>query len=122
MTQTSPNYRCYDCKRKHEADERLWEKRQAAMACNYFAEKPRHKYLPSENNKGNPEVHYKKCVGNYYDGYWAKMINYYQKYEMGIMPFSGSYFEQPAKFVEAMELVHNLISEHQIKLEKRNRK
>lgn len=29
------------------------------------------------------------------------------------MPFSGGLFDQPAKFVESMNLIHNLISENE---------
>lgn len=35
------------------------------------------------------------------------------------MMFNGGYLDQPAKFVESMELVHNLLEEHKKTLEKK---
>ena len=83
------------------------------MACNYIADKARHGYSPDFNNKGNPKISYNNCIGNHYNGYWASIINYYQEYNKGIMPFSGGLLEQPAKFVDVMGLVHNLIRENE---------
>ena len=85
-----------------------------------MAEKPRHKYTADFNNKGNPSLHYKNCIGNHYYGQWASLINYFPSYEKGILPFSGGLMEQPSKFVEVMDLVHNLIKENQKEVERQN--
>jgi len=111
MTLTEPKYRCGDCKRKYRSDGDKWTKHRMHMACNYFADKPRHEYRPDGCNIGNPKILYTKCVGNYYNGFWADIINYYPQYEKGLLPFEGSLMNQPAKFVEVMSLVHNLVSE-----------
>jgi len=92
------------------------------MACNYYASKSRHFYLPSANNTGNPRINYKKCIGNEYNGFWASLINYFPKYDKGLLPFDGSIMDQPAKFVEAMGLVHNLIIEKDNEREQKARK
>lgn len=117
MTLTKPLYRCLDCKKKHKDK---FPKQQQAMACNYFASDTRHKYRADHNNKGNPTIKYTKCVGNYYFGMWSNYINFYPKYESGIMAFSGGLMEQPAKFVEVMDLVHNLIEENKKEVDKFN--
>lgn len=83
------------------------------MACREIVEKPRHQYKPDHNNKGNPSINYNHCIGNYYNGFFASLINYYPKWNSGILPYEGGYMEQPAKFVEIMELVHNLIKENE---------
>jgi len=118
MTLTKPKYRCGDCKHKYSRDKERWGKHREHMACNYMAEKPRHSYTPDNCNSGNPRLLYKKCVGNYYNGFWSNMINYYPQYEKGLLPFKGSLMEQPAKFVDVMSLVHNLIREKNIEQEK----
>ena len=111
VTLTEPKYRCNDCKRKYSSDPIKWKKHREHMACNYNAEKPRHFYRPDYNNKGNPKVNYTKCIGNYYGSFWANLINYHPSYDKGLLPFEGSLMNQPAKFVEVMDLVHNLIRE-----------
>jgi len=109
-TLTEPKYRCDDCKFKHKGDK--FTKQQTFMACNYVAKSHRHKYLASHNNQGNPSVKYFNCIGNHYYGGWANIINFLPDYEKGIMPFTGGLMEQPSKFVEVMNLVHNLVSEN----------
>lgn len=120
MTLTEPRYRCFDCKRKYKTDPEKDRKNREAMACNYYAQKPRHQYKPDFNNKGNPKILYYNCIGNHYYGQWASIINYYPQYKDGILPFSGGLMEQPAKFVEVMDLVHNLIRENEQETERKN--
>ena len=120
MTLTTPMYRCFDCKRKYGGDKVKSAKLKESKACTYYDTKPRHKYKPNHNNKGNPAIDYFNCVGNHYYGEWAALINYSHMYEKGIMPFSGGLMEQPAKFVELMNLVDNLIQENKRDIEKRN--
>jgi len=111
ITLTEPKYRCADCKKKYSCDAAKWSKHREHMACNYYASKSRHFYMPSFNNDGNPRVNFTKCIGNYYNAFWANLINYHPKYEKGLLPFDGSLMNQPAKFVEVMALVHNLVIE-----------
>ena len=118
MTLTEPKYRCGDCKHKYSSDPNRWEKHKMHMACNYLTDKPRHVYMPDNCNLGNPKVLYNKCVGNYYNGFWANLINYHPQYEKGLLPFEGSLMSQPAKFVEVMALVHNLVREKETEKEK----
>lgn len=62
---------------------------------------------------GAPDIVYYKCPANYQDNAAQKYMNLYQNYEKGQMPYPGSVLEQPSKFVELMELVHNLKDEYQ---------
>lgn len=120
MTLTKPMYRCFDCKKKYKSDPVKMKKQMEAMACNYIASKNRHQYKPSYDCEGNPKINYKRCPGNYYFGESASLINYYPNYSKGILPFSGGMFDQPAKFVEIMSLVHNLIRENEEETKKNN--
>jgi len=114
MTMVEPRYRCSDCHKKYRGDKVKDDKLKQSMACNYIASKTRHQYKPSSSStEGNPKINYKKCVGNFYFGEWVSIINNYNNYEKGVMPFSGGLFEQPSKFVECMSLVHNLIRENE---------
>lgn len=101
------------------SDQDKWDRQKEAMACGYVADKPRHQYTPDFNNKGNPSILYKNCIGNHYYGKWASIINYYNMYEKGIMPFKGGLMDQPAKFVEIMDLVHNLIKENEQEVQRK---
>lgn len=89
------------------------------MACKYHSEKPRHQYKGDFNNKQNPTILYRNCIGNHYYGQWASIINYYPKWDRGILPFDGGYMSQPAKFVEIMDLVYNLIKENELEQERK---
>lgn len=117
---TNPIYRCFICKNKYKSDKEKTDKLKESMGCHSMSKKTRHKYTPEFNNEGNPIVNYFNCVGNHYYPKWSTLINYYSKYESGILPFQGGYMEQPAKFVEVMQLVHNLIRENEQIIERKN--
>lgn len=116
---TTPKYRCDDCKLKYKGEKFI--KQQEFMACNYESKDSRHGYTPDFNNKGNPKILYNKCIGNYYNGYWSSIINYYERYSNGIMPFNDGFMNLPAKFVDVMSLVHNLIRENEQEIERKNK-
>lgn len=119
ITFSQPKYRCSDCKLKYKNDDVKREKYLENMACSYYANKPRHEYNPDFNNKDNPKIKYKNCIGNHYHGGWGMFINFISKYNEGSLPFEGGLMEQPAKFVDVMNLVHNLISEKEQEDQKR---
>jgi len=112
---TTPMYRCDDCKLKYKTEPDRREKLEQSMACKYYADKPRHAYKGEYNNKDNPKINYNNCVGNHFYAYWTTFINFYPQYEKGIYPYPGKLFDQPAKFVDLMQLVHNLINEKDLK-------
>lgn len=120
-TLTEPKYRCHDCKLKHSKDEAKFNRHKQAMACDYLADKPRHQYRPEFNNLCNPKVLYNKCIGNYYNGYFAVFINDYIKFKEGLLPFEGGLYDQPAKFAELYSLVDNLIRENEQILERKQK-
>lgn len=68
-------------------------------------------------------LNFYKCLGNYYNEsvlYWMKAQ---RLFESGIMPFSGSLFEQPNKAIEIFDLIldhNNKIQEQQMKQAKKN--
>lgn len=108
---TNANYRCFDCKLAYKKDEERWKSRRIASACDYTRKTPLISYNGEHCNKGNPSIHYYTCIGNFYFSYWSKLINFYPDYSEGKLPYSGGAFEMPAKFVDVMDLVHNLLEE-----------
>ena len=61
---------------------------------------------------GAAKISYKTCIANFKDFGVVDLISFHEQYEKGIMPYAGGYMEQPSKFVEIMDLVHNLKSEY----------
>jgi hypothetical protein len=53
-------------------------------------------------------IQFKKCVGNFYSKWAAELIRFQDHFDKGIMFYNGSYGEQPAKFVEAMNIIEAL--------------
>lgn len=70
-------------------------------------------YKPTYDMTGWPKIVYSKCIGNFFDYRAMELIRYHSKFKDGIYPYHGSYYEQPAKFVEVMDLVQNLIMQKQ---------
>ncbi len=57
---------------------------------------------------GRPKINYKRCIGNYFCFKSMDLIRYFGKWKTNLFPYVGAYYEQPAKFVESMELIDNL--------------
>ncbi len=54
------------------------------------------------------EFKLKTCVGNLFDPTASALIGAYFQFKNGIMPYAGSYMEQPAKILEAFSLFTEL--------------
>lgn len=103
---TNPTFRCSVCvKNKYPKDQKKRARHEELMLCKVTSKKPRHYFKANNFNR----VNYFTCIGNLYNPEWASWINYYELWQKGILPYSGSYEEQPAKFVEFIHLVQNLI-------------
>lgn len=50
-------------------------------------------------------VNYKTCIGNFFDKTVVDLYEAFNNYERGVMPFSGSYMDQPAKIVEVFGVI-----------------
>ena len=110
VTMTNPTYRCSDCvkyKYKHEPERR--KKHEQNMLCKETSSSPRHYYKPKYGNK----IEYFTCIGNVTSQYWASFITLNEKYQQGQYLMGETYFDQPNKFVELMNLVDNLVVEDQ---------
>lgn len=53
------------------------------------------------------DIHFKSCVGNFFDYSALSLLDAHDKLEKGILPFPGSYMDQPAKVMEVFKLISN---------------
>jgi hypothetical protein len=99
------------CLNKFPKDAKLQAKHQERLGCDGRVN-PHLVYTPNYSMKGRPKIKYSKCIGNYFNFSSMELVRYYAKFKENVFPYNGSYYEQPNKFVEAMELVQNLFMEH----------
>ena len=71
---------------------------------------------------GRPKIVFSKCIGNFFSFRVMNLIRYLDKWRENIYPYGGSYYEQPNKFVEVMDLIHNLVVEKQTAKEELSKK
>lgn len=126
MAMFEPRFKCSLCKVKYAKDQKKQELLFKQNACREEMPTPVLKYTPTHTMSGYTPILYKRCPANYADFGYMAIINLYHQYEKGIMPYEGGLLNQPAKFVDLMDLVHNLIEEkqfeHQEKIKKYSRR
>lgn len=114
---TDDDLNCTRCKIKYknrpEMQEKLFEQKlcRETSTIHRFVSKTRHLML------GYPVVKFFTCPANLQDNHVFGLIKAHSMYENGIMPYAGGLLEQPAKFVEVMDLVHNLKESHKMEQE-----
>lgn len=94
---------CSRCYQEYANREKLHERIKLGQGC----EKPSPKMV-ANIEYGSLKIVFKRCVGNFY---WKPLEDYlrvYELYNAGVIPYPGSLMDQPAKFVELMDLLHNL--------------
>lgn len=65
-----------------------------------------------------PSINFYRCPINFINYKCTSLINQNQKFNSGIMPYSGGFDEQPAKFVELMSIIDNLFQQHEESVKK----
>lgn len=83
------------------------------MGCKDFNANPKPMYRPDSGE--GLKIIYDSCIPNYRDNEWLDIINFYSRFNSGQLYYEGSYADQPAKFVESINLIDNLIREKQDK-------
>jgi hypothetical protein len=119
---TNAEYKCSICKGKYRKTPERDIKNRTRKGCFDIFPTPILSYRPQHTMEGYHKINYLKCVSYFYNNACAEWINYSERFKMGYMPFAGSELEQPAKFVELMELVDNLKAEHRIIIEEKAKK
>lgn len=75
---------------------------------------------PTIHNIDN-EVFFSKCIGNYYDNVVAGYLSANESFQKGVMPFGGSLFDQPAKIIEAFNVIESIKRDTQLKAQEAER-
>lgn len=111
---TTPLYNCIHCKKMYPGQEERQRKHRERLGCGGNSQQV---YLPTYDMEPFPKIKYERCLGNFLDKNAIDLINYNTRWQNGDYPFNGGYLEQPAKFVEAMELVDNLKAQKSSEIE-----
>jgi hypothetical protein len=53
------------------------------------------------------ELQFKTCIGNFFDYSVLSLLDVHDKLEKGILPYPGSYMDQPSKMMEVMRIISN---------------
>lgn len=114
-------FQCAPCKVKHKGSQERQDKHQKRKGCFELMGNPVMQYRPNYSMKGSQKILYYKCPALFYSSYCAEFVNQLENYTKGVYMYSGSLSEQPAKFVELMELVNNLMSEHKEELSEKQK-
>ena len=111
-------FNCSACNKKYPKVPARLKEHQARLGCDGKVN-PNLVYLPNHSMKGSPKVVYAKCIGNFFNFKAMELVKYLGMYDKNLFPYPGTYYEQPNKFVEAMELVQNLYIENQTEKEQK---
>lgn len=60
-------------------------------------------------------IHFNTCIGNFFDYTTLSLLDAHDKLDKGILPFPGSYMDQPSKVIEVMKIIGNHKSEQVVK-------
>lgn len=110
-------YNCGTCLLKYK-DEARQLKSQKAKGCWSVSENPIN-FFHFETLRGMPKIKFYKCIGNFVSPYFKTLINEADFFEKGIFHYPGTLNDQPAKFVEVMNLIHNLKRDYESEINKK---
>ncbi len=74
-----------------------------------------HKVAVHRIVQGNTRLNYSSCIGNFFSYSAMGWINFYNSFEQGVMPFAGGYMDQPAKFIDVMNVVSGFKQDEMIR-------
>lgn len=88
-------FNCYECKKLYPE-----QKRKELKGCHDQIKRPVAKY--------KDRLIFYKCPSNFYNAMVAQLFNHAGKIEKGLLPYEGGLFDQPAKLIQAYELMESL--------------
>lgn len=86
----NPDFQCQVCLGDPGGEARVQNKRQS-KACSELREQPLWDF---------DGVSFRTCIGNFVSESVFTWLSAFQKYREGVLPFGGSFFDQPAKAIE----------------------
>jgi hypothetical protein len=104
-------FNCDACNKIYPKQENKRLAHQKRLGCDGSVN-PNLVYMPNYAMAGRPRILYYKCIGNFFSFSAMGLIRLISKFQDNIFPYDGAFYEQPAKFVESMQLIDNLLSEH----------
>lgn len=102
-------FHCHKCKLRTSQ-----EARDKRKACSKLSDK--------EIFQIDSKVFYRLCPANYWNASSQELIGIYGKFEKGLLPFKGGIMDQPAKFIEVMDLVESFTLKHQEEMTRKAQK
>lgn len=110
MAIENKEYRCGECLSKYRGradEEQMVERSTKSKFCETPAPRP---FVAYEK-----EIYFSRCPGNYFSHSAIQLMRAHDAYERGVMPFTGSLFDQPNKVMEAFSLVEEYKARRQEK-------
>lgn len=77
--------------------EMMLKKERDQKACQRINETPIHKI--------GETLQFKTCIGNFYSDSVGYLVAAFSKFEDGVMPYAGAYLDQPAKIIQAFDVI-----------------
>lgn len=60
------------------------------------------------------------CPGNFYSSAYGQLLDIHRQYRKGVLANPGGLMDQPAKYIDLMNLVENLVSQKEIEAMKKS--
>lgn len=67
-------------------------------------------------------VYLTKCMGNFYNQSYGQLLDVHRQFRKGILANTGGLLDQPAKYLDVMNLVESFICEKEIEQLKKSAK
>lgn len=98
----NPQFQCNKCLSKFAGrhdEEAMLAKSRKLKACEEILDQPRH-FLGDKE-----EIQFSTCIGNFFSYSVVTYLDWQNKFEQGVMPFPGSFSEQPNKVIELFRVI-----------------
>ena len=99
------NWNCYDCKKQFDhipkpelRKEHLTKARQI-KGCFTFEHAKEY---------GLENIAYRTCIGNFFDKSVVELVEMFNKYDQGVLPFEGPMADQPSKVIEVFKMIDSI--------------
>jgi hypothetical protein len=101
------DFNCSRCVLKHPE-----ARRESSRGCSRPVSKA---VLVFRDSEGKDQVVFKRCPSNFYNGFVAELIGMCSQFEKGILPYQGGLLDQPAKIIDALNMISGLKMEDELK-------
>lgn len=74
---------------------------------------------PKSGTYAIENIKFATCIGNYSDPTVSYFVEAYRRFQQGVMPYPGSYFQQPAKAIDLFRIIGQLMDENEERARKK---